>query len=320
MKNYRNMLVALCLMACASMTMAADTNLAQAAESDQTLDAPAAVKTSAQAPAEPSTTPAEASTNAATATPATPATTTAASSEQAALQATIRSVKGIVQYRTADDQPWQKVQAGQTLDVGVEFRTGPRSAVTFHLPPDQLITLDRLGTLKLLDALNNEDKSRATTELGMRYGRTRYQVEGSQGVEHNATIRSPNATLAIRGTQDVTLTDQGPGPASATTRNTRVYFRSKGSPTQVVFGSNDDNSTQVVNAGENGPAENRILNRVVDASAFQARSQREFQILNDFELYNGPSLTNQGIRNIVNTPGATPDSNPSDGCNDCLGR
>src|SRR5690606_18783950 len=67
------------------------------------------------------------------------------------LQATIRTVKGIVQYRTGDDQPWQKVEEGLALDIGVEFRTGPRSAVTFHLPPDQLITLDRLGTLKLLD-------------------------------------------------------------------------------------------------------------------------------------------------------------------------
>lgn len=244
------------------------------------------------------------------------ASTEAQANEPERLQASIREVRGIVQYRLTEEDAWQRVEVGQSLDVGVEFRTGPRSAVTFHLPPDQLVTLDRLGTLKLLDAINNEDKTVATTELGMRYGRTRYQVEGAQGVEHQATIRAPSATLAIRGTQDVTLTDQRPGPASASSKSTRVYFRPTGSPKQVVFGSNENNTEQTVEEGDDSPGETTSRKRIVDSGPANARSTSEFQILNDFELYNGPQLTNQGIRTI-NVPSGGATTQPSGG--DCGG-
>jgi hypothetical protein len=228
------------------------------------------------------------------------------------IQATIREVKGIVQYRTGDDQPWQKVAEGMVLDVGVEFRTGPRSSVTFHLPPDQVITLDRLGTLKLLDAINNDDSTIAKTELGMRYGRTRYQVEGAQDVEHHATIRSPSATLAIRGTQDVTLTDQRPGRASASSKGTRVYFRSTGSPTQVVFGSNNDSSTQSVEEGDSSPAESTNRKRTVDAGPSNARSKNEFELINNYELYNGKQMNNQGVMSFrAQGPTQAPTTQPS---------
>lgn len=234
-------------------------------------------------------------------------------------QATVRAVRGIVQYRTGDDQPWQRVEEGQTLDVGVEFRTGARSSVTFHLPPDQLVTLDRLGTLKLLDAVNDAEGSVAKTELGMQYGRTRYQVEGAQGVEHQATIRSPRATLAIRGTEDVTLTDQRPGPASASSKATRVTFRSKHTRTQAAFGSNKNQNRQSVEAGDTSPGQTANRKRVVDAGAAGARSKSEFRILNDFELYNGSQLTSQGIRGIVTSSGAAAPSQPSEPGGCCCG-
>lgn len=290
MTTYLNMFVTACVMGTASMLFAADA-APVAGQSAAGQSAPAAVTSDS-------------------------ALSDAAASKDAPLQATIRNVKGIVQYRTGDDQPWQKVEEGQTLDIGVEFRTGPRSSVTFHLPPDQLITLDRLGTLKLLDALNNEDKSRATTELGMRYGRTRYQVEGAQGVEHQATIRSPSATLAIRGTQDVTLTDQRPGLASAISKRTRVYFRPSGSPTQVVFGSNEDSAEQMVVEGDTSPAERRNQDRIVDPGPRHARSNAEFQILNDFELFNGPPLTSQSILGAHVGAAKVPADHPTCGCGD----
>lgn len=272
--------------------------------------APAVAQT-ADKPAPQAQTPsAEAGTDAA-ATTADPA----SADDAPVIQATIRNVKGIVQYRTAEDQAWQKVEAGQTLDVGVEFRTGPRSEVTFHLPPDQLVTLDRLGTLKLLDALNNDQKTQATTELGMRYGRTRYQVEGAQGVEHHATIRSPNATLAIRGTEDVTLTDQGIGPAIATSRRTRVTFRIAGRSKTVAFGSKNDDATQTVSEGDDSPADYRNRVRVVDAGPTSARSISELRLLSQFELYNGTPLSSQSIRRASSLTGNSPlVSDPDCGC------
>src|SRR5688500_11420799 len=68
-----------------------------------------------------------------------PATPPAARGE--ALIATITAIKGVVQVRTAEDQPWKAAAVGMELDEGAEFRTGPRSAVQFVIPPDQTITL-----------------------------------------------------------------------------------------------------------------------------------------------------------------------------------
>ena len=86
------------------------------------------------------------------------------------------------------------------MEVGenAEFRTGPRSAVRFVIPPDQTITLDRLGTVKVLQAIN--DNGVIQTQMGMKYGRTRYDIEAA-GREHESTIASPSSTLAVRGTE-----------------------------------------------------------------------------------------------------------------------
>src|SRR5262245_27449693 len=53
------------------------------------------------------------------------------------IEITISGVEGLVQVRKAEDQPWQRAEAGMKLDQGAEFRTGPRSAVRFVIPPDQ---------------------------------------------------------------------------------------------------------------------------------------------------------------------------------------
>src|SRR5215208_3356789 len=122
-------------------------------------------------------------------------------------QATVRQVIGIAQARKSEDQPWQTVKVGQIYDEGAEFRTGIRSRVVFSVPPDQTIILDRLGVVKLLIAKRAGNEVR--TSLGMPYGRTEYQVEEA-GLQHNADIASPGATLAVRGTKNMLLQDQGP--------------------------------------------------------------------------------------------------------------
>ena len=87
------------------------------------------------------------------------------------LKAKITGVEGKVQVRVSEDQPWQKAAVGIEVGENAEFRTGPRSAVRFVIPTDQTITLDRLGTVKVLTAIN--EGGRLKTDLGMKYGRTR---------------------------------------------------------------------------------------------------------------------------------------------------
>ena len=82
------------------------------------------------------------------------------------LRVVIIAVQGMVQVRSAEDQPWQKADVGMELGTGAEFRTGPRSSVTFKIPPDQTISLDRLGTIKVLQAIRASGKFK--TDVGMR--------------------------------------------------------------------------------------------------------------------------------------------------------
>src|SRR3954463_13763185 len=82
------------------------------------------------------------------------------------LKAKVTGVEGLVQVRMAEDQPWQKATLDMEVGENAEFRTGPKSAVRFAIPPDQTVTLDRLGTVKVLTAISQN--GRLTTNLGMR--------------------------------------------------------------------------------------------------------------------------------------------------------
>jgi len=121
----------------------------------------------------------------------------------------VQAVKGQVQVRESADAPWQDAEVGMKVTQGAEFRTGLRSAVRLVIPPDRTITLDRLGTLTVLQAMRNQETNVATTDIGMKYGRTRYQIEGAQQL-HDTTIRTTSATLAVRGS-DVTVNDSAFG-------------------------------------------------------------------------------------------------------------
>jgi hypothetical protein len=137
------------------------------------------------------------------------------------LTATITAIEGIVQVRQNEDAPWQKATVGMKLSEGAEFRTGPRSAVRFEIPPDQTVTLDRLGTVKLIEAIQKQDTVK--TDLGMKYGRVRYDVEAA-GLAHDSNIHSPGSALAVRGTR-VSLYDQPPFAPQATSLTGRAAVR-----------------------------------------------------------------------------------------------
>ena len=117
-----------------------------------------------------------------------------------ALTVKVTGVKGIVQFRTAPDQKWEKASEGTQLTEGAELRTGPRSAVQFMIGDDQVVTLDRLGTIQILRA--DFESGKVFTDLGMKYGRTRYDID-SAAREHDAKVRSPSSVLAVVAEQSL---------------------------------------------------------------------------------------------------------------------
>ena len=112
------------------------------------------------------------------------------------LKIQVVAVQGIVQVRAGDDQPWQRAKVGMELQPGWDIRTSLRSKVQFTIDGNHVITLDRLGDVRVVEAIRKDGMVK--TDVGMRYGRTEYHVDVA-AEEHEARIHSPSATLAIRG-------------------------------------------------------------------------------------------------------------------------
>ena len=210
-----------------------------------------------------------------------------------ALQVTVTAVEGMVQYRTSEDAKWQKVQVGVVLDEHAEFRTGPRSAVQFKMGDDHTVTLDRLGTVKVLEAVQSGNK--ITTKLGMKYGRTRYDIEAA-GLEHESSIASPSSTLAVRGTQFSSY-DQRPFTAEAVSLTGRVEFQD--AKKRVAFGSRGGGKNKI-DTNSNSSAAYAALGAVVDPTSGFARSSSEQPLIANL-LSHGATIDydfDKGIRVI----------------------
>lgn len=121
-----------------------------------------------------------------------------------ALRAVVVAVKNNVQIRQNEGGAWAPAKSGDILGSGAEIRTGLNSAVQLKIEPGHTVTIDRFSVVKLLTLAR--DKGVIKTDVGMKYGRTRYDVEAA-GETHDAKIHTPGTTLAIRGTQTGTQTD-----------------------------------------------------------------------------------------------------------------
>jgi hypothetical protein len=201
--------------------------------------------------------------------PTSPSTTETA---QGPLAVVISGVEGMVQVRATSDAPWEIPKVGMTYVEGAEFRTGPKSAVRFVIPPDQTVTLDRLGTVKLLRA--NFINGKATTDLGMKYGRTRYDIEAAER-EHDTRVRSPATVLTVRGTK-VSLYDQPPFAPQAVSLTGRAEF--KDLKKQVAFGGKGQGKT-VISSSNDSSAELSLSQSYVDPTFAAARTPSEARLV-----------------------------------------
>jgi hypothetical protein len=177
-------------------------------------------------------------------------------------------VSGLVQVRASEQAAWQAAKVGMVVDEGAEFRTGPRSSVRCTIPPDQSFTLDRLGTVKVLTALQHGSKLK--TEMVMKYGRTKYSVEAA-GLEHEGSISSPTGTLAVRGTV-VSLYDQPPYTPEAVSYTGRAAFRD--AHRRIAVGGKGAGQ-QTLAVDKNSVAETALANTVTDPKYAGARTEAE---------------------------------------------
>ncbi len=169
------------------------------------------------------------------------------------LKAVVTAVQGLVQVRLSEDQPWQKAVVGQPLPEGAEFRTGPRSAVQFRIEPDQTITLDRLGTIKLLQAVREQGVVK--TDVGMKYGRTRYDI-ATGGETHRAAIHTPSSTLSVKGTR-VGVQEGAFGSLAWSTQNV-ARLTNRGDRRTFEFGAGFEMDDSSEDPGDNAQKQSTV--------------------------------------------------------------
>lgn len=228
-----------------------------------------------------------------------PATQAAPAGDATAMKAKVVDVQGSVRVRTASDQPWQAATVGMEVGEGAEFRTGPRSSVRCVIPPDQEIIIDRLTTMKISEAI--QQGGTIKTDLTMKYGRTQYNIQAA-GAQHEATIRSPSSTLAVRGTR-VMLYDQPPFTPEARSFIGRAVFTDAkkqiavGSPTRGARILSDRNNT----------AETALDETVVDPVYAAARTSSEAQYVAQETSRGGVVRFDErlGINTVRNSPPLT---------------
>ncbi|HEY7119280.1 MAG TPA: hypothetical protein VH475_22005 [Tepidisphaeraceae bacterium] len=227
-----------------------------------------------------------------------------ATSQAAILPITVTGVEGNVQVRDGADKPWRHAAVGMTVTEGAEFRTGPHSAVRVLIPPDQTITLDRLGVIKLMQVLRQGDTIK--TRVGMPFGRTRYDIEEA-GLEHQSELVSPSSTLAIRGTK-VSIYDQPPFAPSAVSLTGRATYRT--AKRQIALGNKGQGKTQV-SADTDNPAEFALVQTYVDPNPYgrppaDQKLIRQLQSKGDIVLNHGqlaiatgPAVTDKQLQDII---------------------
>src|SRR5258706_14770334 len=192
---------------------------------------------------------------------------------------------------------------------GAEFRTGPRSAVRVLIPPDQTITLDRLGVVKLMQAIQQGNVVK--TKVGMPYGRTRYDIEEA-GIEHQSQLVSPSSTLAIRGTK-VSVYDQPPFAPSAVSLTGRAVY-----PTgkrQVAFGGKGQGRTDI-SATTDNPGQLSLLQTFVDPNSSYGRPPADQRLINQLQAKGdvvtrngelavafGPAVSDKALTDIISSQG-----------------
>ena len=190
------------------------------------------------------------------------------------IMATVAKIQGMPQFRTKDDAKWEPLAVGQKLAEDASVRTGPKDAIVLTVPPDETVGVSRLTTATILKAYQNRGK--VTTDIGMKVGNVRLDIAGA-GVEHEATIRSPNSNLAIRGTS-VSLFDQRPYTPEAVSLTGRAVF----SPLRrqaIAFGGKGAGKT-VIRSGNTSPAQFAVGQAYVDPGIGGARTDSEEALLN----------------------------------------
>lgn len=114
------------------------------------------------------------------------------------LQAIVMKVEGErAQWRVDAQAPWKGAAVNDILPVGAEVRTGRDTIITLRIGMNASMLIDRLSFVTIPEILQQGDVLR--TRVSMRYGLMDVKVD-HVGLANDFEIKTPSATLAVKGT------------------------------------------------------------------------------------------------------------------------
>ena len=243
-----------------------------------------------------------------------PAAQTRPATERKAVPVTIRAIRGgdEAEWQRTAGAAWEPVKVGLILPPGASLRTGSRTEVDAEALPGQLFTLDRRSQFTVsraeLTRVLGAPKQRMDLELNGT-GRLRYNIDAvpevkiySGEVEHRSTIRTPNGTLAVRGTR-VIICDQAPYKPMAISLTGRAFFRNVRGQ-DVAFGGPAEQTARF-RADQVSAVEFAISRSTVDPTIALARDPAEAALI-DKLISRGAVVTYDRGLGIPVVRGGTP--------------
>lgn len=113
------------------------------------------------------------------------------------LQAVIMKVEGQVQWKADGAADWNIAAINDILATGTEIRTGRNSQVTLRIGMNASMLIDRVSRVVLPEMIQAGDVLR--TRITMQYGLADVKVD-QVGLSNDFEIKTPSATLAVKGT------------------------------------------------------------------------------------------------------------------------
>lgn len=112
-------------------------------------------------------------------------------------KAIVMEVRGTAQVRAGKDKKWVALKVNDALDPGALVRTGRGARVALRVGPNASVLVERHSRVAIPEIVQDGQVLRTRVEL--RFGKADMRVD-RVGLENDFQVKTPTATLAVRGT------------------------------------------------------------------------------------------------------------------------
>lgn len=141
--------------------------------------------------------------------------------------AQIAAYSGTVEVQSAADGGWRSAADAGAISAGDEVRTGDNSSVVLSFPDESKTMMSPYTELSVVEMSLDEDQGDKVIILQQQSGRTQNYVQPLQTAGSRFEIRTPAATISVRGTS-FTVDVDGNGATRVAVSEGRVQVAAQG--------------------------------------------------------------------------------------------